>query len=637
MKLVTTTLLCFFLYFNPAFAQPDWTSIVPGVFAELDAETVDSIRAIRERCDTIRARMNGLIQKKGLDPKQVFSYGLANFKEGLSNQDATEPNGFYQIKVRDEEIRQLERWHIDLYRLDVTLQRWIKINEKLKKHPDRTQYARWALLHRNLPPQEMRALNNPDLAHGWVLDVVVCDVVAALDATRPDQVNGKMRSFNLKFDSELMDSLDRTKDMRSWQFPVPPEVIICSMPMNGAYAFSRDESIPGVGYVILPRSANQALSPIVYSQTTWRARWCSARGRITYTPMEVRDGHQFFFNLPDRYFKNGELYRLEIIATPKVSAASMMPAEVCLQAFRGNTQSELPTRISLPDEVKITELYFRASTQGLYPRKDQVIGKVDWFAGTIAFETENPFDAFEMYGAGKIKPEVSFTVNTQAFYALEKALRSSALYYYLSVPTVEPLDQLPLDQFAAAELDNTFKMPFIENVNKGATETYITQSTGAIHPRMNLPGGYYVPGWSQVFAPDTLVSNPPVPFITRPMYEKNKEPVTTKFSCELRVGEFIQIVNTIKLHKQQIERRIEERSRFLMELDRRDALRRGAPFNGTLADYRKREIENLPPDVKAVRDCKFPDAIRDHFGLFYSRFFPGSKQRSAELNIKITD
>jgi hypothetical protein len=353
--------------------------------------------------------------------------------------------------------------------------------------------------------------------------------------------------------------------------------------------------------------------------------------------MEVREGHQFFFNFPERFFKTGELYRLELIATPKINISTLMPVSICRQAYHGKERDEQPTQYHLPDEVKITEIYFRVSTSDVIKRPNKIKGEVDWFSGKITFETEDPFDAFEMYGTGNTRSGVSFTLQNLHFSKLEEALRSSALLYYLSVPEIESVENQPVEKLLIAEQDNTFQMAFITNVNQGAWKDYMSQSSSRIYPKQNLPNGYYSPTWSVAFAPDSLFTDKRVPFITRQMFEKNKAPTAVKYRCELQVGEFVQVVQTLKLHRQQIERRIEERSRFLFELDRREALRKGQAFTGSLPEYKKREMENLPPDVKFIRDCQFPEIMQKKFTLIYSKYFPGTSRQLASLTIKLTE
>jgi hypothetical protein len=637
MKFRTLVLALCFLVPVSANTQPDWTLIVPVVFTYLDTEAADSVKAIRGRADQIRAQMNDIMLKKGLDPKDLFDAILSSFNEGLSKNFVQEPKSLVVKTERDADIERLENLHIRLFKEDVSLQRWLNITQQLKKHPDRSQYSRWSLMHRNLSPQEMRKFSTPELLKPWVRDEVMCDIVAAIDATSPDKANGEVKTFSLKFEYDRLDSLDRTKGMREWQFPVPPEVIFCSFPMNGSYSFSMDESIPGVGYVILPRSASSALSALVYSETAWRARWCNTRGTVTYTPMEVRDGHQFFFNFPRRFFKPGELYRLEIIATPKVNFSTILPVSICRQAYHGMELDEQPIQQRLPDEVKITELFFRVANADVIKRTYPIKGEVDWFSGKVTFETEDPFDDMEMYGTGNTSPGVSFTLQNLHFSKLEEALRSSALLYYLSVPEIEPVENQPLDKLLIAEMDNTYQAPFITDVKVGAWKDYLSQSSAKIYSKQNLPNGYYSPSWSTAFAPDSIFVDRRVPFITRQMFEKNKIPNAGKYRCVLQVGEFVQVVRTLALHRKQIERRIEERSRFLWELDQRNAKRKGQDFTGSLEAYKKRELENLPPDVKFIRECQFPEIMQKNFTLIYSKYFPGTVQRLASLTIKLTE
>jgi hypothetical protein len=75
----------------------------------------------------------------------------------------------------------------------------------------------------------------------------------------------------------------------------------------------------------------------------------------------------------------------------------------------------------------------------------------------------------------------------------------------------------------------------------------------------------------------------------------------------------------------------------LLELNRRDALRKNKTFSGSLAEYKNREIENLPPDVKFIRDCPFPEIMQKKFTLIYSKYFPGTSRQLASLTIKLTE
>ena len=530
----------------------------------------------------------------------------------------------------------MEDLFVDLFFLDKNLFRWLDIEKRLQSHPDRRQFAKWALRYRELPPPLALEIHQPEPCKKWVANTVVCEIAVAVEAVSPDKAGDKVRNFDLKFVRPANAPQPSATEPVAWGFPLPPEVIWYSFPMNGQYSFRRDESLPGAGYVVLPDNAVQALYPIQYSNTAWRARWCSSRGKVTYTAMELRNGHQFFFNLPDNYFQGGELYRLEILAMPKGSSAPLVPGDICWQLFRGNVTSTMPVNIRLPDEVKITELFFRAGKYSIREKLNIMKGERDWTNGWVDYETDEPMDALEINGNGNFAPPVIFTMETSPFYKVRDALEGKDLFYYLTVPEVEPLDSLPLSDLAVAELDNTMNAAFIEKVNDGAVPNYIGLPGNRKTP-VQLAGGYVAPPLSTAQARDTFSAQQPVPFITRIMFEKGRIPNPGMVKCRLYVGEFIQLVQAAALQKEQISRRIEERSLFFYQLEQRKAQREGRPLTITLAAIKAREIANLPPSVKLVYETKFPEAFQPHFTLFYSRLFPGSEQPSTILKISFDE
>ena len=316
---------------RPLQAQPDWTTIVPAAFAVLDKEVTDSLVAIRAQAATVREAIEEIVTRKGFDRRDIYGFDNAYFKEGMSKNFTGNPSGLTMKIDRDTAVYRMENLFVDLFFLDKNLFRWLDIEKRLQSHPDRRQFAKWALRYRELPPPLALEIHQPEPCKKWVANTVVCEIAVAVEAVSPDKAGDKVRNFDLKFVRPANAPQPSATEPVAWGFPLPPEVIWYSFPMNGQYSFRRDESLPGAGYVVLPDNAVQALYPIQYSNTAWRARWCSSRGKVTYTAMELRNGHQFFFNLPDNYFQGGELYRLEILAMPKGSSAPLVPGDICWQ------------------------------------------------------------------------------------------------------------------------------------------------------------------------------------------------------------------------------------------------------------------------------------------------------------------
>lgn len=632
MQMRNKLLLVFWLAFDGLFAQapPDWASIVPAAFAPLDAEVADSIAAHRAECAAIRAQMEEIVAAKGFDRRFIFGPSDTYIKEGMHSVFTNIPLGFQTITDRDSLVMRLESLHVDLYWNDKALFRWLDVQKRLNTHPNRRDLSRWPLLYREIPPPLRPHPASPRDCQRWVAEEVVCQLAATLEATSPDKASGKMRTFNPKFNDRALDTLPQLG--ADWTLPFPPEGICYSFPMNGQYGFRRDESIPGVGYVVFPRGVGHILSRFLYGNFQWKARWCSAEGRVTYTQAELRSSHQIFFNLPDNYFEAGHLYRLEVLVLPNESVAPSLPADMCWRLFRGQPIGKFPIHLRLPDELKITELYFRAGTYDLRKKMQTLKGDVEWQQGYITFETDEPLDAIEMNGGAYFSAPVTFNILTIYFSKVRDALDANDLYYYLAVPFVEPLDRLPLDQMATAELDNTLDAPFVRKVTLGAPNRYRRPPDNRLKA-LPLPGGYTSPPMSRAFAPDTLLTASPVPRITRAHFERGRAPEPGIQRCTLIIGEFRQLIQAVAVQQAQIRRRMEERANFFFQLEQRRAQRTGKPLATTLEQLRQQEKENLPTSAKLLLETEFPAVFQPNFTLIYSRFFPGSEQRSADLTL----
>jgi hypothetical protein len=88
------------------------------------------------------------------------------------------------------------------------------------------------------------------------------------------------------------------------------------------------------------------------------------------------------------------------------------------------------------------------------------------------------------------------------------------------------------------------------------------------------------------------------------------------------------------LQQAQLRRRVEERAQFFFALEKRRAARVGKPPSATLEQFRQREQENLPPEVKILLEAAFPDVFKNKTAAYYSRRFPGTEQYSTQLDLK---
>lgn len=620
-------------------SQPDWSTLVPEAFSELDQEVADSIRVRRAVCEPLRAEMEKIVTEKGLDRLFIFGPGDTYLKEGMSRRMKNHPAGLQVGMDRDKGIMRLEELNVRLYSHDLALMHWLDIEQRLAKHPDRTQHKRWAMLYQQLPPDLARDLKKNSVCRHWIKTEVACDIVAALEENSPDKASGKVGKWSPDISKIRLDTLDKSPAPAVWGFPLPPEAILISFPFNGQFAFRRDESIPGVGYAAFPKWTREVLFPIQYEygdrDLQLRARWCSAHGEVTYTEMELREGNWFFFNLPPKeYFQGGELYRLELIAYPKGSVSPVIPDQVCWQQFRGVEAQDQPFHHYLQDEIKFSELYFRAGKYSIWEQIDILQkGVVDWEAGLVHYTTDEPLAPIDLRGNLYMRPWVRFGLQNVGFYKLHEALDHEQLRYYFTVPRVEPIEGVPAGQLLVAEMDNTFGAPFIEDLRKGAASKYapVTEVKGE---DVALPGGYFILTQSHPTGRDTLVTPVSVPFITRAMFEKKQLPDLGMVECTLYVAGFRRLVFSVRLQKEQVTRRIAERSRFLYELERRAAEREGRPPAFTLEEARNRELANLPDPVRLIFEAQYPEVIQKTFTLSYTRDFPGTGQYMSLFQLK---
>ncbi|MBL7780596.1 MAG: hypothetical protein JNM22_05210 [Saprospiraceae bacterium] len=631
MRYTPNTFFIIFIFFvQTLHAQPNWREVVSPAFLQVIEEVNDSIAWRRDESNRLRKRMNDIIADKKLDRSFIVGDHDEYIAEGMHKQ-FTKPLEKLQVTYdRDQQIVELENLHVALYYSDKTLFRWTELLKKIRAHPDLSIHSRWASDWNALPPNQRPNANSLDACRRWVADKLVCDVTTKAPdffdvfTAQPPKVGS--------FDPEFADGvLPGFSDREPATFPVPTQFIAASYPMNGQFAFHRSESIPGVGYIAFSKNiANAFYETNGYAL---KARWTSARGNVVYTLAEFRPLRQcFYFNFPATL--DAEMvYRLELVALPVSNTGGQKADEDCWRTFRGLPPAELSDKdLPVKGEVKITELYFRAGKYEVMQKPKNLAGTIDWQTGAIQFTTDEPLDEIEMYGSGKVAPLLTFNLQTASFYQLKNALKSKVLVYYLSVPRIQSLENVPLDQKVAAELDHTQDARFVRQTSQGNAE-YI-QIPRLYETVKTLRGDYVVPALMEVNARDSLVTNQPVPFIGPEHFKKRKNMPYPPTKCTLYVGEVQQLLRSITVQQQQIKRRMDERAAFFYELDKRQAMREKKTFEGTLEAYKKQEAENLPQEVRTILEAKIPESISKDFTILFSRRFPGTKQYSASLQFK---
>lgn len=631
MKYRPNTFLIILIFFAQTLsAQPNWREVVSPAFLQVIEEVNDSIAWRRTESSRLRARMNEIIADKKLDRSFIVGDHDQYIAEGMHKQFTKPPEKLLVTYDRDQQIVELENLHVALYYSDKTLFRWTELLKKIRNHPDLSIHSRWARDWNALPPDQRPNAASLDACRRWVAGKLVCDVT-----TRTPDVfevittqSPKVGNFDPEFAEGVIPGFNVQEPAT---FPVPTQFIAASYPMNGQFAFHRSESIPGVGYIAFSKNVSAAYYEL--GDHRLKARWTSARGSVVYTLAEFRPFRQrFFFNFPAS-LDTDMVYRLELVALPGGSAAGDNTPADCWRIFRGQPPAEITERdIPVKGEVKLTELFFRAGKYGVMEKPATLAGTVDWQNGSVHFTTDEPLDEIEMYGSGKVAPLLTFYLQTANFYPLRNALKSKAVFYYLTVPRVQSFENIPVDQLVPAERDHTLDAVFVRQTSQGNPD-YI-QIPDVYDADRPLRGNYVVPAFMEINAKDSLVTDQPVPFISQEHFKRRKAMPYPPTKCILYVGELRQLLRSITLQQQQIRRRMDERAAFFYELDKRKAMREKKTFAGTLEDYKKLEEQNLPTDARTILDAKIPDSISENFSIRINRQFPGTKQSSASLAFK---
>lgn len=624
-------LAIFILIGNFLLAQPNWREVVSPAFATVAKEITDSIGSRRAQAEKLRSEMDNIVAAKGFDRVMIFGRNDEYYKEGMSKLFKSTPMQMQANMNRDAQVVRLENLHVDLFHCDNALLRWLDFQTKLRNHPDMTLHGRWATQWADLPPNIRPNAKSLRDCQYWVAGQLVCDLVNLADSPAKNQELDKIQRFSPKWEPRPWDTIQEVTN--TLVLPIPAESLIASFPVNGQFAFDRSESIPGVGYIAIPAAARPPLLVLNDGDRQYRARWTSARGQVTYTMAEYRYLESaFFFNLPD-VFQPGMVYRLELISLPFGQQQSLAPPEEgCWEVFRGR----LPAmqQLSLLGEIKITELFFRTSRYDVKQKLQTMKGKVDWSRNVIVYETDEPLDPIEMFGAGRMTPFVGFALQTSSFYQLKDAIDSRMVPYYLTVPRVEPVSNVPLDQRVTAERDHTIDAPFVRKVSLGNPEAY-PKLPAESETNSYIYGGYIATPTKGYGLKDSLVTERPTPFITREHFLSGRPVVFAPTRCYLYVGELDAYVKRAQLHQTQLRRRVEERARFFYDLDKRSALQTNKPFTATFEQYKQQEMENLPGEVKTILDAKFPDVFSKELIILYSRRFPGTAQFSTQYSLTI--
>jgi hypothetical protein len=610
-----------------AFGQPDWKRVAFDAFSMLDKEVADSLANGREEAKPIRATMERILAENSLTRAFIFGEKDAYFKEGMSRNFKETPKlPAFQMPERDANIVLLEKSHTALYEVDKRVWHWRNVQEWLTKHPDRHDLTRWVVDFGALDAQVAKKLKPDSEVQKWIFDKIMCDFVGQEDFKSLQNSAKKVADFTPEF---LPIPANQTTDAGKYlTLPLPSEAIAFSFPTNGQFGFNPEYAIYHVGYLVFPMGIFSRFIDQIYGRWQLKIRWTSSKNKtITYTDAKFKtyELNKIYFTIPNNLIL-GEVYSLELLSIPKGEVYSSMSMETCVRKFRGQNEPNSPNETAkLQDEQLITKYFFRTSKYNWEQKRASMAGEIDWKNGSLTFQTDEPLDEIEMNGDAKMPAPVTFNLQSSELYKLGNALDAKDLYFYLAVPRVESLKNLSIDQFAAAELDNTLNLSFIQKVSTANFNAYFDFAEKRTRPIL-LFGDYQVPPYSSYNTKDSLVLSKKIPFIDRNAFENPNLVNLGLIDCRLFVGEFGQILDGCALLKTQLNRRIDERSQFFYDLEIRDAQRKNKPVSITLAEIKARELENLPESAKLILKTEVQSAIKTGMKIMYNRNYPGTNQ-----------
>lgn len=631
-------IICFSVFsFSSLHAQsnPDWNVLTPKVFALMDREIADSIAFRQSESATLRAEMEKSLTAAGLggsDRQLIFGDEDQYFKEGMHKNFKEAPQSMYVAYDRNPAVVRLENLHVALYYSDKTLYRWLDIQKRMQGYKTREEPSKWASRFKNLPQQQKNTLIDENGQVLWAAHEVACMMASDLGGYA-DQNLRKVKSLELKFEPLPAPAMGQQSPALS--FPIAADKLLASFPVNGQYGFCATESIPGSGYMVFPLSAKELFSGMKDKAQVFKARWTGTDQRTTYTEAELvyhAKGAVVYYTIPQLFFKGGMVYRLELVAIPESAMAPIGNDDVCWLKFRGGTAKVNTPSGRNEGETVLTEIYFRAGKYSVKDKINTLKGAVDWQAGNITYSTDEPYDRSETQGAINSGASTKFSIDFNGRYELEQKLTDKALFYYFTVPQNEDLSKLKPGELATIEKDNTLDAAFIRDVNKASPDQYI-QTPDTKKGSQPIGNGYIAPAYSFAFGPDTLITDKPIPFISRTHFE-SKKPLNDAFKCTLKIGEMKQLIQAVAIQQRQIQQRMEERANFFYALELRKSKRSGTAPAGDLEYFKQKEKDSLPPAAKYFLSLDIAAKMKAEFSVTVYRNFPGDEQRTAILPVK---
>jgi hypothetical protein len=612
--------------------QINWNEIAPEAFKQLDQEISDTIAQIRKRSESYREEIFKLI--KELEFSQDIICGVNNkfCREGMHKNFISPPVVLEKHRLeRNEDVYRLESNHVALYFDDAKLFKWLYYKKQLENHKARKSNILWLGLYRQMPDDEKFNPSKPEEGIEWIKSTLICELVLNDKDLYLAKGPTEFKDFKPRLKKEI-NNLKEFKDIE-WTFPFPKEALIFSFPYPGQFAFDLTEPMGNTGYLVFPDDARNKIMEETGFEKPLKARWLGNNGDIFYTDVHIDyyDGI-IFFKIPT-FLKPEFIYNFQLIILPDNYTNNDISPKECQELFRGNSNPKKTTLKELEGEKLVISYYFRVAKYALNQKNKTMEGTLDYESGELYFETDEPLDPKEIYGGGFTDPIVSIDPTFKRSHTVEEVIVSNGTYYYFQVPEIEQTEGVPVDQLLKVELDHTWKNGILQKLEYSAASIYNPLPENK-EEDIPIANGYLAPKFKRYGVEDSLTCEDEIPFIDEKLFKKDKPlkfPVT---KCRLKVGEITQLKNNIALLQKQLERRIEERSKFFLELEKRNAQREGKVLDLELLSIRNEEIENLSKNLKFLKELDFKELLKEDLIFYYSRHFPGTNNSSCNLSIR---
>jgi hypothetical protein len=592
----------------------------------------DSAAALAARAAALRQELNAQLEELGFERPFIFGPDDRYFKEGMHREFTQEPQTMTIDFGRDPRVIALEENHVRLYQADKGLFFWRKMADGLRaaKISPLISEVDVDLIQRKyarLPEAYRRALADPQLRQRWLQNQINCQVFSATSSSNYAIKPGQ-QSYQL---NDSVQARQNRAVVRERPAELRAEHILDSYPVPGQFNFYRQESRQAVGYfvfVLIPQALYEAQS----SGRELNIRWRSASGQSAYTTTSMDYRNQIlYFAIPINFLERGEVYELALVLAPTPLLQDDADREYCQnneRFFRQYAGLEPPTRSE--DAKVLHRQYFRVSRyENIFDKLSQRRLSLRGDSVFVALGPEEPFGQDELDAENQM---LFFFQEEFRYHPVINAIYHRDLVYYLSVPSVSPVDTNQAGPIAAA-LDHTLYADFIYDLRRG-NPFYIRLQSDAFTRDFQVGETYTLPAQPRLRAFLRQSSQPPR--IAAGHFDGSLPLQVPAFQADLYCSAWQQLQQRLQQAQALVRQRMEERAQYLFLIDTWRRKQLGEPQRLGLEHWRQQEAENLPPAIRALLELemRFPTA-EEAFNVTMRHTLPGTTQPTTIRRLEI--